>query len=82
LKNIGGVHKERGEYEKALELFNKCLEIEMKKLGADSIQVATTLNNIGMVYDNRGEYEKALEQYNKCMEIQMKKMGVDSIQVA
>ena len=47
--------------------YNKCLEIQTKIKGPDSIDVATTLNNIGIVYKNKGDYAKALEHYNKCL---------------
>ncbi len=56
LNNIGSVYDNKGEYEKALETYMKCLEIRAKVLGPESIQVATTFNNIGSVYDNKGEY--------------------------
>jgi tetratricopeptide (TPR) repeat protein len=58
-------------YNEAIKFYKLCLKIQMKKLGVNSIQVASTLNNIGLAHWNRGEYEKALEQYNKCLEIEM-----------
>ena len=69
LNNIGGVYDNKGEYEKALDNYKKCLEIRTRVLGPDSIQVAATLNKIGNVYDNKGEYEEALDNLNKCLEI-------------
>ena len=54
---------------KALNKYNGCLEIQTKIKGADSIDVATTLNNIGLLYENIGYYAKALEHYNKSLEI-------------
>jgi hypothetical protein len=43
-----------------MEFHNKCLEIQTKLVGLESINVARTLNSIGDVYDNIGDYEKAL----------------------
>ena len=63
-------------------MYNKCLKIQMNKLGFDSIHVANTLNNKASIMASRSEYGKALEQYNKCLEIRMKKLGADSVQVA
>jgi hypothetical protein len=40
------VYNKRGEYEKALEQYEKCLKIQTKTLGPESIQVATVLKNI------------------------------------
>ena len=69
LNCIGNVYQNKGDYAKALEHYNKSLEIRTKIKGADSIDVAQTLNNIGNLYQNKGDYAKALENYNKCLEI-------------
>ncbi len=45
---------------KALEYYNKCLEIKTKIKGQDSIDVVKTLNNIGNVYNKKRDYKKAL----------------------
>ena len=58
------------------------MEIETKIKGADSIDVAQTLNNIGLVYKGKGDYNKALDHYNKSLEIETKIKGADSIDVA
>jgi hypothetical protein len=52
-----------------MEHYSRCLEIKTKVKGADSIDVAVTLNNIGTVYQEREEYKKALENYAKSLEI-------------
>jgi tetratricopeptide (TPR) repeat protein len=82
LNNIGSVYYSKGDYNKALENYNKCFEINTKIKGADSIDVAGTLSNIGSVYYSKGDYNKALENYNKCLEINTKIKGADSIDVA
>ena len=40
LNNIGIVYNSRGEYEKALEHYEKCLKIRTKTFGPESIEVA------------------------------------------
>jgi tetratricopeptide (TPR) repeat protein len=75
LNNIGSVYKGKGDYEKAVEHYNKCLEIETKIKGADSIDVAVTLNNIGGVYRKKREYQKALEYRTKSLDIFIKVNG-------
>ena len=57
LCNIGLVFASKGEYDQALENYNKCLVIQKKVLGPESIQVATTFNNIGGLYNDKGVYE-------------------------
>ena len=61
LNNIGSVYDGRGNYVKALEYYERSLEIKIKIKGKDSIDVATTLNNIGSVYDSLGNFNKALQ---------------------
>ncbi len=50
MTNIGAAFSEKGDYEKALENYNKCLEIQIKIFGSESILVAGTLRNIGLAY--------------------------------
>ncbi len=42
-----------------MDYYKKCLKIQEKQFGLESIQVATTLNNIGSLHDDKCEYEKA-----------------------
>jgi hypothetical protein len=51
------------------------LEIETKIKGAESIDVAGTLNNIGGVYRKKREYQKALEYRTKSLDIFIKVNG-------
>ncbi|MBU7027350.1 MAG: tetratricopeptide repeat protein, partial [Theionarchaea archaeon] len=61
--NIGVIYQRRGEFEKALEYFDKSLEIK-KKIN-DERGIAEVYHNIGMILRDRGEYEKALEYFDK-----------------
>ena len=67
--HLGYVNNSRGEYSKALEYYEKSLEIRKKSLPANHPDVAASYNNIGMVYYSMGEYSKALEYYEKSLEI-------------
>jgi len=69
---LGVINKHRGEYSKALEYFEKSLEIYKKTLPANHPDLATSYNNIGSVYKSMGEYSKALEYYEKSLEIRKK----------
>ena len=80
--NIGVVYKAKGEYDKALEYYQKSLAIRLKQLGPDHPDVATSYNNIGLVYDNKAEYDKALEYYQKSLAIRLKQLGPDHPDVA
>ena len=51
---IGVAYDKLGEYEKALEFFQKALKIRLQVLGENHPDVATSYNSIGIVYDNPG----------------------------
>jgi tetratricopeptide (TPR) repeat protein len=51
----------RGEFDKALIYFEKCLAIKINM--KDSVGIAATTNNIAMLYENMGNYPKALEKH-------------------
>ena len=80
--NIGSVCHNKGEYDKALEWYQKCLDIELKTLGAEHPDVASSYNNIGSVWENKGEYDKALEWYQKSLDIRLKTLGAEHPDVA
>jgi len=69
---FGSINDHRGEHSKALESYEKSLEIRKETLPANHPSLATSYNNIGMVYQSMGEYSKALEYYEKSLEIMKK----------
>ena len=54
---MGKVHKLKGDYDKALEYYNKSLAIRLNALGEKHPDVADSYNNIGMVYHAKGDYD-------------------------
>jgi tetratricopeptide (TPR) repeat protein len=69
-------------YDKALELYNTCLNLELKSLGEENKSVAETYNNIGITLANKGDYDKALEYYEKSLGIKLKILGAEHPSVA
>jgi tetratricopeptide (TPR) repeat protein len=67
LHQIAMIHQRRGEYEAALELYERSLKMN-EELG-DRAGVASSLHQIGMIHQDRGEYEAALEQYERSLKI-------------
>ena len=57
------MYSRKGEYDIALEWYEKALAIREKVLGKDHPDTATTYNNIAGVYSRKGEYDIALEWY-------------------
>ena len=67
--SIGIVHRKMGENEKALEYYNKSLEIQIKVRGQDHPVLADTYVNIGVVYKKQAKYPEALNTYHKALAI-------------
>lgn len=63
----------QGEYDKALELYNKSLKISLSAFDEDHPGVATTYWCMGSVHDSQGQYQTALDMYNKCLKTYLKK---------
>ena len=57
--NIGLIHRDQGDYPKALDLFQRSLKIE-EEMG-DKFGIAGSLTNIGLIYMEQGDYPRALD---------------------
>ncbi len=80
--NIGGAYDNKGDYDRALEYYQKSLKIGLKKLGPEHPGVAIDYNNTGVAYDSKGEYDRAIEYYQKALKIDLKKLGPEHPGVA
>jgi lipopolysaccharide biosynthesis regulator YciM len=69
---LGCIKDDQGDYEKAIEYYEKALEINENTLSPDDPRLATSYNNIATVYMNMGEYSKALSFHKKVLEIRQK----------
>jgi len=68
--NLGIVHRDLGDFEKALQLSTEALSTN------DSILKASAYNNIGVVNRNLAKYDEALTYYLKALDIyQVKRMN-------
>ena len=73
--NIAIVCQSMGEYEKALLLQKKALNIQEKIFGDEYPNIATSYANLATLYQSMGEYEKALPLYEKSLAIREKVLG-------
>jgi tetratricopeptide (TPR) repeat protein len=67
LSSIAGVYEQQGNYDKALEYYNKSLQ-----LTSDSSSIAATYHNIATVYSEKGDNNKAVEYFKKAIEFDQK----------
>ncbi len=70
------------QYGKALEHYQKALAIDLKQLGPDHPDVASSYNNIGAVHLSKGEYDHALENFQKAITIDLKTKQAEHPDVA
>ena len=73
---LGGLTAYKGNYEKALELNLKVLDIRSALLPPVDTQLAKAYNNLGYIYFNLGATDIALENYLKAIEIR-RRNGTD-----
>jgi tetratricopeptide (TPR) repeat protein len=67
LNNAGYMYKSKSEIPKALEYYNKSLNIRLKI--NDKKGQAESYNNIGVIFDYQGDVNKTLEYYNKSLKL-------------
>ncbi len=79
---LGWVYYLIGNYEKAIDLGEKALEIRLKKLGPEDLDVASSYNSLGIIYSEVGNYEKAIYLGEKALEIRLEKLGPEHLDVA
>lgn len=63
LSNLGSVHMDLGEAEKALEYFKRTLPLA--EAARQRINIQQTLNNLGTAYDALGQPQQALDLYDR-----------------
>ena len=74
---MGDVYYAQRDYNNALTVYEKALNIRKKVLGDDHPDTADCYNNIGVVYSKLGDYPKALECHTKALNIRKKILGED-----
>ncbi len=70
LNNMGFIHNNEGNLQKALYYWQQSLKIREKI--QDEAGIANSLNNIAFIYESTGDYKKALEKHLKSLQIRRK----------
>ncbi|MFN3694360.1 MAG: tetratricopeptide repeat protein, partial [Ignavibacterium sp.] len=82
LNNIGLTYRQLGDYDKALEYFNRALTLRLKLLKNNHPLISSSYNNIGNVLFDIKKYDFAIEAHKKALEIRLINFGEDNPQVA
>jgi tetratricopeptide (TPR) repeat protein len=80
--NLGAAWNAKGEYDKAIEYYEKALKSGLKAFGEDHPDIATYRNNLGAAWKAKGEYGKAIEYYEKALKSDLKAFGENHPKVA
>jgi len=67
--NSGYIHQNKGNYKKALEFYNRSLELERKT--NDKRNISMTYNNIAGIYIEQNEYKNAIDFFTKSLEMRV-----------
>jgi len=66
---------DKGEYDEALKLAERSLEIRERESGADDIDVASSLSSLALVWAAKGEFQKAILLFQRSLNIRQKAFG-------
>ena len=75
LTHLAEAYRFIADYDKAMSLYLKVLEINEKVFGKDHPATAASYNNIATVYFDQGDYAEALEWHEKALSIFEKILG-------
>ena len=75
LSQLGNCKSKLGSFDKALDYYQKCLEIRLKTVDRKHDIIAGTYNNIGLLWQSKSEYDKALEYFEKSLAIKLNNFG-------
>ena len=67
--NMGDLLHARGDYMRALDYFERVLEIDVENYGRDHPEIALDLTKIGVVLRDMREFERALQTFQRAGEI-------------
>ena len=80
--NLGAAWNGKGNYDKAIEYYEKALKSDLENFGEDHPNVATYRNNLGATWKAKGKYDKAIAYYEKALKSDLNNFGENHPKVA
>ncbi|CAF1269401.1 unnamed protein product [Rotaria sordida] len=65
--NLGRAYGYKGDFDKALDNFNRAYDIRHKTLTSSDYTLPDTLNSLGVIYGEKGEYDKAKKKFHDAL---------------
>ncbi|MEM8907537.1 MAG: tetratricopeptide repeat protein, partial [Bacteroidota bacterium] len=81
LNNLSVFLRQKGDYEKAIQLYKKSLDIQ-KRIQYDKAAIAGTYHNLGQVHKRKGDVEEAIAYYQQALELRLDTFGTIHLEVA
>ena len=81
LQTLGVMCQERGAFQVAKECFNSVLNVRLKHLKPDNLDVGRTYSNLGAVHGDLLKHEEAKECYNRALTIFRREFGLEHVEV-
>jgi tetratricopeptide (TPR) repeat protein len=75
LNRAGNVFRSLGKYQKAMNIYEKALIIDLKTYGKQSVEVARDYNNIGLALNSLEKFSKSTEYIQMALDIYLKANG-------
>lgn len=82
LNILGYIYQENSDYQTALSIYNKALDIYELSPGKASEEYALSLNNIGTIYSDMQQFEEAGRIYKEALDIRRRLYSGDNINLA
>ena len=77
LYNLALLFDSKGDYDRALPMYEECLAKRKRVLGEDHPDTLSTLNGLAILFRNRRDYDRALPIYEECLAKRKRVLGED-----
>ena len=77
LNNLALLFYNKGEYDRALPLYEECLAKKKRVLGDDDPTTLAALHDLAYLFGINGEYDRALPLYEECLAKRKRVLGED-----
>ncbi len=82
LNKIGNYYRELKDLERAIDYFDRALEIRLSLYGKRHLKIADLYNNIGDCMYQVGDYDRALEYHEQVLSIRQEKLPFPHFEIA